>query len=190
MRENKDKIVECLRYLIWIRLAAVGLSLLCLIPVIDTIAERLDFLPNLAMVVVLWLLSNGQDRYRKASIYLAVSVCITFAARLFGSALLVIVMLVSSVCSFVALYQEYHAHAELMEPVAPKVAGQWHSLFNWQVAYLLVTYVIAFVLVIFLIEVPMLAELYAWAVQIVNLVYAWFYLRNLDAMRKALGNIE
>ena len=188
--ENKDKIVEYLGYLIWIRLAAVALSLLCLIPVVETIAEGLDFLPNLAMVVVLWLLSNGQDRYRKASIYLAVSVCITFAAQLFGSAAFVIVMLVSSVCSFIALYQEYNAHAELMEPVAPKVAGQWHSLFKWQVAYLLVTYVIAFVLVILLIEFPMINEIYAWAVQIVNLVYAWFYLRNLDAMRKELRNME
>lgn len=190
MLENKDKTLDYLRYLIWIRLGAVALQLLCLVPVVDTIAEWLDILPNLALVVVFWLLSNGKDRYWKAFIYLAVSVGISFIARAFGSPVFLIVMLASSVCSFIAVYQEYNAHAELIEPVAPTVAGRWHSLFNWQVVYLLVVYVMALVMAAILLDYPMFSEIYAWAIQVVNLIYAWFYLRNLDDMRKVLSDME
>lgn len=200
--ENRTRYVELFGYLIWIRIAAVALSLLSMLPVVGGYAEMIINLPNLALVVVLWLLGNGAGRYRKSAVLLAVSLGIGLAVSLLSywnvtgemgwllNDAAPYITFASSVCSFLAVYQEYTAHGEAIAAIDKAVSRKWEQLFGWLIAYLLVSYVLSFALIAVFFAVPVILEAYAWVVELVNLVIAWCYIRNLKAMCCSVQNME
>lgn len=80
-------------------------------------------------ILALFSLRGVQPRYGQAALYLGIGLAgdllteIT-GASLFGSLL--------SICSIIGQYQEFHGHGELMADREPAMAGQWSSLFYWQ----------------------------------------------------------
>ncbi len=104
----------------------------------------------LTMTVCMLQLAPVNGRYKKAGIMRAVMLgCALYTAFIFGSTLLT---LAASVVSIIAVYQEYHAHSELVADKDAKLSGRWHSLFTWSIlASLLLTFgatVVAVILVL------------------------------------------
>lgn len=86
----------------------------------------------LAMVLCLFRLAPVNARYKKAGIFRAgMLACALITSFLFGSMLLTIA---ASVFSFLAVYQEFQAHAELVFGADPKLSRNWRSLFYWEIA--------------------------------------------------------
>lgn len=196
-----ERLVKCLGYLIVIRFASVALSLVSMLPVVGGYAELISGLPSAALAVVLWLLGSEHNRYRKAAMLYGVSLAIGCVVYLIGrinaagelgwqlNDAATYVTFGASVCSFLAMYQEYNAHGEVIEPVDKNVSRKWEQLFGWQVAYLLAAYILNFALIAVLFVFPVILEVYAWAVELVNLVIAWCYIRNLKAMCCSIQNM-
>lgn len=84
-----------------------------------------------AMTVCMLQLAHVNERYKKAGILRAVMLgCALFTAFVFGSTLLT---LAASIVSIIAVYQEYHAHSELVADKDAKLSGRWRSLFTWSI---------------------------------------------------------
>ncbi len=84
------------------------------------------------MIFCSYQLRTQNEHYQKAAIYRTVMVvCSLASAYIFKSTALT---LLASFLSILAVFQEYSAHAELIEEKEPALAGKWHSLFNWGLA--------------------------------------------------------
>jgi len=89
----------------------------------------LNIILQIFLITVLFRLSSVNIRYRKAAIFLCFALCgemisMVSTANALGS--------LFSICSLIALYQEYAAHSELCTEQAPALAGKWISLFHWK----------------------------------------------------------
>jgi len=96
------------------------------------------WIPRLAAAVrvyALYRLTGANSRYRKASTFYG----IVFAAGLLSlGALSTLAACIFAIC---AQYQEYHGHAELVEPAEEFLANRWRKLFSFRlVAELLVSF--------------------------------------------------
>lgn len=194
----KERLIKCFGYLIVIRLAAAALSLLSMVPYVGAFADYISPVLTLATICILGTIGDRGSRYSKAAVMLLVSALLELVSGLLPlmgfpdavedicNAFAAALTLIASVCSFLAVYQEYNAHAELVGPVDQDLARRWHKLFNWQIVYLLVSYVMAFVLVAVFFEFPLAMQIYALCVRLVNLVIAWCYIQNLNAMCKRM----
>lgn len=102
----------------------------------------------LAMTICILQLAPVNERYKKAGILRAVMLgCALFTAFVFGSGFLT---LAASIVSIIAVYQEYHAHSEIIADKDAKLSGRWHSLFNWSIlASVLLSFGASVVAVIF-----------------------------------------
>lgn len=136
MNENRnfdpDMLTKWLRVLMYI--AVVSL--------INAAANFVPFIPaalttwisrgvTIAMVICMFQLAPVNARYRKAGILRAVMlICTLITAFVHASSILTFT---ASILSIVAVYQEYNAHSELVSDQDAKLAGKWHSLFNWSI---------------------------------------------------------
>lgn len=136
MNENRnfdpDMLTKWLRVLMYI--AVVSL--------INAAANFVPFIPaalttwisrgvTIAMVICMFQLAPVNARYRKAGILRAVMlICTLITAFVHASSILTFT---ASILSIVAVYQEYSAHSELVSDQDAKLAGKWHSLFNWSI---------------------------------------------------------
>jgi hypothetical protein len=83
-----------------------------------------------ATVLCMLRLSPRNGRYKKAGFFRALMLtCALITSFLFGSYLLSIA---ASLFSFVAVYQEYTAHAEVVEEADAVLSRKWHKLFYWE----------------------------------------------------------
>lgn len=109
---------------------------------INSVISYLPFIPAslttwisrgimLTMTVCMLQLAPVNERYKKAGILRAVMLgCALFTAFVFGSTILT---LAASIVLIIAVYQEYHAHAELVADKDTKLSGKWHGLFTWSI---------------------------------------------------------
>lgn len=196
--EKKMHYIRCYEYLLWIRVAVILISLLSRIPLIGGYVALVRFLPSLAMIAVLWKLADGKDRYRKAMILLAVSFGIEVVTHLVGSltndsqmvTAAAVINLAASLFSFLAVYQEYNAHAERIEPLDPALSRKWRGLFNWQIVFWIGSWLMFGALSVLMLVMPAITEIYAWVVEVVQLIINWCYINNLLAMCRRLKNAE
>lgn len=127
----KALLVKWLRNLFYIQIVSIALSLISLLPIVDTWTVWVSRAVTGAAIVCFFQLAPAQERYRKAAIYKTVMLVVTLVNSLIlRSAILV---LVSSVCSIIAVYQEYSGHGNLIQDADPKLSRKWHGLFTWQV---------------------------------------------------------
>lgn len=132
MNENNvQHPVQWLRCLFYICAAGLGVS------VISWLLPGAGFLSwvsrglVLASAYCLFRLSPASDRYRKAAIFRVIYQIAAVVNMLLPSTVL---MLAASVCSLLAIYQEYSGHSDLVAQKDPKLSRKWHSLFNWSIA--------------------------------------------------------
>lgn len=79
----------------------------------------------LVKLIALFALSPVQPRFRKAAIFCCVGMVFSLLS-IFAP-----LGIVAGICSWIVVYQEYSAHAELSREHSPRISGQWHTLFNW-----------------------------------------------------------
>ena len=122
----------------WLRV----LMYIAVVSLINAAANFVPFIPaalttwisrgvTIAMVICMFQLAPVNARYRKAGILRAVMlICTLITAFVHASSILTFT---ASILSIVAVYQEYNAHSELVSDQDAKLAGKWHSLFNWSI---------------------------------------------------------
>lgn len=136
MNENRnfdpDMLTKWLRVLMYISVVSL----------VNAAANYVPFIPaalttwisrgvTIAMVICMFQLAPVNARYRKAGILRAVMlICTLITAFVHASSILTFT---ASILSIVAVYQEYNAHSELVSDQDAKLAGKWHSLFNWSI---------------------------------------------------------
>ena len=85
----------------------------------------------MAVILCMFQLALVNDRYKKAGIFRAIMLgCNLITSYLFGS---MILTLVASIVSIIAVYQECAAHSEVIADHDAKLSKAWHSLFNWSI---------------------------------------------------------
>lgn len=195
----KERLMKCFGYLIVIRFAAAVLPLLSMVPYVGGFADYLGLVLTFVKIWILGGIGGRGTRYSRTAMLLLISV----VAELIGGFLPLMglqdalgdiynvfataLTLIASLCSFLAMYQEYNAHAELIEPVDPDLARRWHKLFNWQIVYLLAAYVVSVVLIAVLFVFPLAIHICNLCLKLINIVFAWCYIQNLNAMLKRLS---
>ncbi len=127
---HQELLTKWLRVLIYVNLVGILNSLLGRFP---QVPEMLTVWASrgimAAWIVCMLCLSDVNDRYKKAAVFRAVMlICALAGDYLMAGSLLT---LAASVFSVLAVYQEYSAHAEVMEPLAPSLSRKWRSLFAW-----------------------------------------------------------
>ena len=97
---------------------------------IPNLSFGLNLFVILGTICCLKNLEVKNPRYKKAFVFLVLSLVMLFVNRLLPNSL---VSLVASVLSLIAVYQEYAAHAEVAAPYDMKLARTWRSLFVWEI---------------------------------------------------------
>lgn len=126
-------IVRWLRGLIYVALASLINSGFSYLPAVPAIVTTWISRVIMAVAAVFMLkLAPANKRYRKAGILRAAMLaCNLITAFLFGSVLLTFA---ASIFSIIAVYQEYHAHSELIADKDVRLSGKWKNLFVWSIA--------------------------------------------------------
>lgn len=135
---NETKVIHNFEIAKWLRVVMY----IAIVSLVNTLVGGLPFIPDgitawisrgitVVMIVSMIKLAPANDRYKKAGIYRAVMLVLTIAIELFDiSAMLILAV---SILSIVAMYQEYHAHSELIADKDQKLSGKWTSLFMWSI---------------------------------------------------------
>lgn len=133
-----------------------------------------------AMYICMLKLAPANERYRKAGIFRgAILACSLITTFLFASRFL---PLAASVCSMIAVYQEFHGHAELLENKNARLSQKWRSLFLWEIIAGLVLSVVSTFAVMILITMDLDASRIAsmiigvlkiptWIIDVIYLCY-------------------
>lgn len=136
MREHKDLLSKWLRVLFYAQIASMAMTAVNAVSRLDTIT---GWLSKALSAVVIWSLFQLKDvhpRYRTAAIAKAVVlICgvITLPVNTSGLGPSTVLLLVGSTASWIAAYQQYHAHGELVEETDPKLGKRWKNLFVWEI---------------------------------------------------------
>ena len=120
-----------LRYLFYVHLAGIVVSLFSLLPVGGNLAVWCSLAVALAAVICLFGLAPGYPRYRKAACFRAAMLVFSLIHTVFS--LRTPLVLVSSLCSIIAVYQEYSGHRALIRDLDAGLARKWNQLFIWQI---------------------------------------------------------
>ena len=123
--EYGDLLQKWLKYLLYIHIVGIVCTLLAGIPVLSVISGWVSTAVLAADAYVLYQIAPACGRYRKAAIF---NVVVLVAGLLAKS----ILSLVISICSIVAMYQEYQGHSEIVAQRNPALSGKWNSLFHYQ----------------------------------------------------------
>lgn len=122
--------VKWLRYLFYVHIAGIAVSLAEVLP-LGNLTVWLGRAVILGVVVCMYQLSSLNERYKKSFIFRGTMLLLTLITYLlYSSAFLT---LAASVLSIVATYQEYRAHSELVAEKDGKLSRNWSSLFLWEI---------------------------------------------------------
>ena len=127
MTDNKALFMKWIQNLFYVQCAALAASLISQLPFIETWFSWVTRVITIATIVILFKLIPLNERYRKAVILMVISM----VAAIFSSYFLLLV-LIASICSIVATYQEYIGHSEVIAEADEKLSRNWRSLFNWE----------------------------------------------------------
>lgn len=124
---DRQWMVPYMRGLLYLHAAMLAVLVLKLIPVTLVAANVLEALLTLAAAWCLFRLRPAHKGYRLAAI-------LSVAGMLGGFFDQRILFIVFSLCTLVAVYQEYHAHSALVVEVAHDhvLSKKWSDLFIWE----------------------------------------------------------
>lgn len=173
---------------VWMR----WLFLVHIVALLAPLAGRLP-IPNLAfglnlavLIGTICCLKNLEvknPRYKKAGVFLLLSLVMLFVNRLLPNSL---VSLVASVLSLIAVYQEYAAHSEVAAPHDGRLARIWRSLFVWEIIIGVVAAMFSAVAVLALTMLEMdaarMTAIISVALTVVNALVKVIYLSCVNRM--------
>ena len=170
-----------------IHLISLPLTFLAAVTGWRTILTWITGVLSTGSILALFRLTPENQRYRTAAIFS----CIVFFGNMInplGGG--VILSLVVSVCSIIAMYQEYVAHSELCAGIDAVLSRKWHSLFTWKLIVGLLSGFLSSAGVVIAVLVGMDSEaIVTVAVVFIGAVSAAmevFYLCYLRRLQKAL----
>lgn len=137
-RENLP--VKWLRYLFYVQIAGIAVSLLGWVSSSEALNVWLGRAVTLGVVVCMYQLSPMDPRYKKSFILRGVMLILTLITYLLHSS--TFLTLAASVLSILATYQEYHAHSGLVAQQDEQLSGRWSSLFVWEILVSVLTTVL------------------------------------------------
>lgn len=126
---DRGLLVKWLKILFYAHIASLVVSVVSGVSDLDT--SWISWIITVAAAVCLFRLAPVNGRYRKAAVLSAVMIGCSVLNMVLQ--LGTVLTLAASVCSLIAVYQEYSAHSELVEQQDSKLSRQWHSLFNLQI---------------------------------------------------------
>lgn len=130
MTNNKELFMKWIKNLFYVQCATLVAGIITALPFLDGIMGWINTILAFGTLFVFFKLSPVKDRYRKATIFMAVTLVINLISKFTNIGILTFV---GSIFSLIALYQEYSAHSDMMDGVDDKLARKWHTLFNWQI---------------------------------------------------------
>ena len=128
MTNNKELFMKWMKNLFYVQCASLVASLISQLPFIGSWFSWVARLITIATIVILFKLIPLNERYRKAVIFMTVSVVSTLFLSKVGIALFI-----GGICTWIGTYQEYIGHSELISVADEKLSKQWRSLFNWKI---------------------------------------------------------
>ena len=129
VEEHRELLDQWLKILLIVQTTGFLLTALAVIPAMGTLSGWLSRAVSVCAIVAMMQLAPADERYRKAGIFMLVTLIAGIVNQIFPISILTLAV---SICSLVATYQQYYAHAELVEEVNGKFAKKWRSLFVWQ----------------------------------------------------------
>lgn len=130
MTNNKELFLKGTKNLFYIHIATLIGSILIELPLIGSWFGWINIIINIGIVFILFKLAPVNERYRKAALFMAIAVGAAILTKLLDIGIL---SFVGSICSLIAIYQEYKGHSEMMKGIDNKLADKWHGLFYLQV---------------------------------------------------------
>lgn len=132
MNEHRIDFVKWLRVLIYLAIARMVNTLVCIPAFIPTpVTAWISRILMAVMVFAMFKLDPANDRYKKTGIQLTIVLVLTIAIELLNTG--AVLTLIAGILSIVAEYQEYHGHSELIEEKDHQLSGKWTSLFMWSI---------------------------------------------------------
>ena len=132
MYDHKEILTKWLRVLFYAQIAGIVLTVINMVTYLDNITAWISKAIAVACIWSLFQIQEANPRYRSAAIAkAAVLVCGLLTTPVNSSAvgLSSILALVGGIASWIASYQEYHAHGELVAEADEKLAKKWNGLF-------------------------------------------------------------
>ena len=159
MNEHKELLQKWLKVLFYAQIASMAITAINAVTHLDNITAWILKAVNVVVVWSLFQLKDVNPRYRTTAIAKVTAlICglLTLPVNTSGWGLSSILLLVGSTAGWVASYQEYHGHGELVAEMDSKLAKRWKDLFVWEVAIALGTSVISIVGVTILVATEVL----------------------------------
>ncbi len=132
MKEHRELLSKWLRVLFYAQVASMVLTVINAVSNLDPITAWILKAINLAALWSLFQIKAVNPRYRTAAIANAVvliSGLLTTPVNTSAVGFSSILMLVGGIVSWVASYQEYHGHGELVAEADELLAKKWNGLF-------------------------------------------------------------
>ena len=130
MTNNKALFLKWVKNLYYVQFALLIGGVLAAIPLIGGVFKWVNAILTVGVVYILYKMAPTKDRYRKAAIFMGISVGVSLLSGFINVGIFSIAI---SICSLVGLYQEYCGHSEMLNGIDNALAKKWHSLFNWQI---------------------------------------------------------
>lgn len=190
MTNNKEVFMKWIQNLFYLHCAVLVSTIITALPFLDGVMGWINRILSIAILYVLFKLAPLKERYRKAAIFMAIAVGINVITLLTDIGFLT---WVGSICSLIALYQEYSAHSEMIDGIDDKLARSWHTLFNWQLFGGIVLAVLESALIVVLVGALLLDGNMVVVLALVmvtgfEIIIEIFYLRYLKRMLAAYAN--
>ena len=188
---GKALLSKWLRLLFITQIISLGLSVLGVLQILNALNQAIGYAIGIAHVVIFFKLSAVSERYRKTFIAIAVQWVATVAGLLITNGAL---SLVSAISSTIALYQQYHAHSEVIAAADEKLARKWTSFFYWELAVGLISTGISVVAVLIAVNLgassDAITQVMVYLVGAVSITLEVIYLRYLSKTLVLLEKTE
>lgn len=192
--ENKYmQSVKWLRILMYTMMFSIINSLLSYLPFIPALLTTwVGRGVSVAMVLCMFQLTSVNARYRKAGILRLVAFVSTFFALI--PVVGPVLVFAASILTVIAVYQEYHAHGEVITDKDSVLAEKWNRLFVWElIAGVLITVVTAIITVVLMmlqLDAVQVIAVTTGILQLVGLVINVIYIMYIKKMIDLLGDEE
>lgn len=153
MNENRAPEANAAILSTWLKALLLLCTVRLVVWLIDYLPLKLTWLPwaepvlSTLGILYLFQLGRANRRYRKSAIFRTVLLCYGLYARIsvffppsyhlalsnfqYSALLTGLLLPVLAILSLLAVYQEYHAHADVTKALDPRLSGKWHALCNW-----------------------------------------------------------
>ena len=145
-REKLEKqvplLAKCLSVIFWVSLAAnipgiMSNEFTVSLPVLYRTGQILLLISSLGIVAAYFTLRKVNDRFRKAAIYVGISLLADFVLKWItggeSPSWTLLITLPAAALSFAGKFQMYSAYSEILVPVDYELSEKWMQLWKWYI---------------------------------------------------------